>query len=125
MGTAIYYTAKRNMPLSADEHARIRRVVDDYAVEDRINAYLATGKGPNWQSFFVYDPNDPTEPEIIFEGATGLPNNSDEAIRMGVQHWCVALSEIRRVIPDAEWHVHIEDCAIRWDDKKQLFDPWT
>jgi hypothetical protein len=125
MGVSIYYTAKRDRPLSAEEHVRIHCVVDNYAVEDQIDRYLASGQGPNWQSFFVYDSSDPSEPGVIFEGATGLPDNSEDAIRAGVQHWCAALSAIRRVVPDAEWRVYIEDCAIRWDQRKQHFDPWT
>ena len=125
MGTSIYFIAKRKRRLSAEEQARIQRVISDYAVEDQIDRYVAAGQGPNWQSFFVYGPDDLTEPEVIFEGATGLPDNSDDAIRTGVEHWCAALSEIRRVIPDAEWRVHIDDCDIKWDHKRQQFDPWT
>jgi hypothetical protein len=125
MGTSIYYTAKRDRPLSVKEQARIQSVVDSYSVENQIDRYIATEQGPNWQSFFVYDSSDPTEPGVVFEGATGLPDNSEESIRTGVQHWCAALSEIRHVIPDAKWHVHIEGHEISWDQKTQQFHPWT
>jgi hypothetical protein len=124
VGVSIYYTAKRNWPLSAEERAGIKRVVDHYAVEDRIDTYCATGEGPNWQSFFVYDPGDPTEPDVVFEGATGLPNNNEEAFGIGVAHWCAALSKIRRLIAHAEWRVHIDDRTIKWDEKRQRFDPY-
>jgi hypothetical protein len=127
VGVSIYYSAKRDRPLSAEEQARIQDIVDKYSVETQIDKYIASGEGPNWQSFCVYDsdPDDPTEPGVVFEGATGLPTNSDDAIRTGVEHWCMALSEIRRAVSDAEWSVHIEDCPIRWDHKRQQFAPWT
>jgi len=124
MGISIYYTVKRDTPLSAKEREDIKSVVDAYAVEDRIDQYLATGQGPNWQSFFIYDPSVPTEPGVVFEGATGLPDNSDDAYKMGVEHFRAALSKIRRVISNAQWLVHIDDCTIKWDEQKQQFDPY-
>ena len=69
------------------------------------------------------EPDAPAEPDVIFEGATGLPDNSEEALWTGLQHWCNALTEIRHALPDAEWHVHVDDHDIPWDPAAQAFDP--
>jgi hypothetical protein len=55
--------------------------------------------------------------------ATKIPDNSEEAIWIGVQHWCEALSELRRAIADAEWRVHVDDHDIVWDEARQEYDP--
>ena len=88
-----------------------------------IENYLQTGDGYNWESFCIYDPNDPTEPDVVFEGATKLPDNSEDAVWGGLQHWCAALTEIRRIIPDADWDVHVDDHEIQWDEAVGAFDP--
>jgi len=94
-----------------------------YSVEDQIRERERTGEGPNWESFCVYDRTDWTEPDVIFEGATRLPDNSDVVCWVGLQHWCGALTDIRRFLPDAVWSVHVEDHEIAWDEQTQAFDP--
>ncbi|HEY4259500.1 MAG TPA: hypothetical protein VGM98_05055 [Schlesneria sp.] len=116
MSISIYYSARRAKPLTAAERAKISRIKAKYAVEAAIDEYDRTGEGYNWQSFFIYDPSDPTEPDVIFEGATGLPDNSEDAVWDGLQHWCKALTEIRRVLKDANWDVHVDDHEIVWVD---------
>lgn len=49
----------------------------------------------------------PQKQIVIFEGATKLPDNSENAVWDGLQHWCSLLSEIRRIIPDADWQVNV------------------
>lgn len=122
---SIYYKARRQTPLSEAERAAIREVERQFAVEDQIARRELTGDGPNWESFCVYDPDQPPSPRIIFEGATGLPDNSEEHLATGLEHWCNALAAIRRILPDAEWSVHINDVDIPWDEKQQVWDPWA
>ena len=64
-----------------------------------------------------------TAPDIVFEGATKLPDNSEEAMWTGVQHWCAALSEFRRVLPGAKWQVTVDDHELTWDESTQSYDP--
>jgi hypothetical protein len=65
----------------------------------------------------------PTEPGVIFEGATKLPDTSEDDCWTGLQYWCSALSEIRRILSDAEWDVHVDDHQIAWDKEAGSFDP--
>src|SRR5579872_714157 len=123
MSMAIYYEARRGAPLSSGERERIRAIVQQFSVDDHIEERIRTGVGPNWESFCVYDPFDPTSPDVIFEGATKLPDNSEEAVWDGVQHWCSALTQIRRVLNDADWDVRVEDHDVHWDVANQSYDP--
>jgi len=121
MGISIYYTAKRERPLTSDEQAAIAMLKDRYAVEKEIESWEPTSGKPMWESFCVYD--HPTEPGVIFEGATRLPDNSMENLWIGLQHWCALLSEIRRVVSGADWHVHVDDHYLQWDAARRAWDP--
>lgn len=122
MGVSIYYRAIRTEPLSPAERLSIDEIVARYAVEDQIEEYIRSGSGFNWQSFCVYDIDEGTEPNTVLEGATGLPSNSDVAPSVGLRHWCKLLTEIRRKVVGCDWQVQVEDCEIKWDDKKDAFD---
>jgi len=119
---SIYYTAKRATPVSPAERATIDTLLEEYSVDDELDDYLQTGRGLNWESFSVYDPADPTERGVIFEGATKLPDNSDDAVVKGVDHWSRLLSRIRRELSGATWHVHVDDHDLMWDDAAREYD---
>ena len=119
MSISIYYTAKRNSPLTTSERSVVDALVAEYSVDDQI----AAAAGLNWESFCIYDPADPTSPDAVFEGATKLPDNSEDAVWIGLQHWCKLLSAIRLAVPDSDWHVHVDDHDIPWDESAGEFDP--
>ena len=123
MGISIYYTARRGQPLSADEQAAVGRIVASYSIRDQVERYVRTRQGHNGEDFTVYDPNAPTEPGIIFEGATVLPSTSEDALWDLLQRWCKLLSEVRRAVAGAEWHVNVDDHDIPWDEEAQAYDP--
>jgi hypothetical protein len=123
MSISIYYTAHRDQPLSTEERAAVDAFIAKYAIEDQLEEFFRTGEGFNWESFCVYDAADPTEPGVIFEGAMKLPDNSEDALWQGLQHWCNLLSEIRRAVPDAEWEVNVDDQDIPWNEETQLYEP--
>lgn len=122
MGVSIYNSARRPYALSETERRTIEEVVKRFAVADQIEEYLQIGTG--WrEDFCLYEP--PFDlPDTILEGATKLPIESDDEAVFAVRHWCKALSELRRMIPDAEWQVRIDDAEIHWDEAKQQFDPF-
>ena len=122
MSASIYYTAKRKQKLTQSEQESINKLIERYSVDQEIEEYLNTGEGHNWTSFDVYDPETLTEPDVIFEGSTELPNNSSDAMFDGVDHWASLLSDIRNVIEDAEWHVHVDDHVLVWDQEKLEYD---
>jgi hypothetical protein len=119
MSISIYYTATRNVPLTPAE----RSAVDSLVVECSVDDQIAAGTGRNWESFCVYDSTDPTIPYAVFEGATKLPDDSEDAVCLGLQHWCKLLTAVRHAIPDSDWHVHVDDHVIPWDASAGEFDP--
>ena len=123
MGVSIYYTATRDEPLTQSERTIVDSAIARYAVEDQIETYCETGRGLNWESFCVYDPADAYEASVVFEGATKLPDNTDDAIWTGIRHWCSLLTEIRIALPGATWAVSVDDHDIVWDDVALAYDP--
>jgi hypothetical protein len=121
MSISIYYGGKRKQPLSENERAAVGSILRRFAVDDHIEKWKRSGEGLNWASFLVYDK--PSAPTVIFEGATQLPDNSADAVQTGLGRWCAALSEIRRVVPGAEWQVAVDDQIIRWDAKSVRYIP--
>ena len=120
MSVAIYYRVVRVAPLTDAEKKAIDGLVEKYSVDNDIEKYLKTGKGLNWESFSFSEAN---ETKVVLSGATALPNNTEDATWVGVQHWCKLLSEIRRLIPNAIWNVHVENHEIQWDSKAFAYDP--
>ncbi len=105
------------------ERMAIEEVVEKYSVKEQIEEYHHTGTGWQGDDFCVYDePFD--SPDTIFEGATKLPDDSEDSMWEAVQRWCNALSEIRRILPDADWQVHVDDHDIQWDEAGQVYDPF-
>lgn len=123
MSISFYYTATRPTPLTDVESSAIDSIVEEFSVDDQIQTYLNSGDGLNWESFCVFDRVNPTAPDAIFEGATKLPDNSEDAMWVGVQHWCKAISAIRRVLHDAEWDVRVDDHDMQWDESALEYDP--
>jgi hypothetical protein len=123
VGVSIYYSASRQRPLSPAECAAIEWAVTRFPVESLIRECRVSEEEFNGESFYVYPRDENTEPNVVFEGATKLPSCTDDAMWVAVQYLCEVLSEVRRVLYDAEWHVHVDDYDIAWDDKKQAFNP--
>ena len=113
MGVSIYYEARRERSLSAQERTAIGEIV---CLNEAIN-------GPYWESFCIYERNEHTEPGVIFEGATKLPLTTEDEFWAVIQHRCRILTLIRRVLPDAAWSVHIDDANVFWDETRREYDP--
>lgn len=114
MSVSLYYTAKRATALTSHERAEIDALVGDA---------IKSAGDKDWEPFFVYDPADPTEPGMIFEGATQLPDDSPEEMWEALQHWAALLTQIRRRLPAAEWNVHMDDHDLVWVESEQSYDP--
>jgi hypothetical protein len=121
MSVSIYYEAARDIPLTSSEQSVVRDIVKSYSVDSDIEKYLSTGSGLNWESFSFYEKLDGEA--VILQGSTKLPNNSEDATWVGLQHWCKLLSELRRRLPNAKWAVRVEDHEIYWDSVSNEYDP--
>jgi hypothetical protein len=123
MSISIYYTASRDRPLSPDEQAAVDQICASYSIREQVEQYVQTRRGHNGENFHVYGRDNPTEAGVIFEGATKLPDNSEDAQWELLQRWCKLLSEVRRSVRDAVWHVHVDDHDIPWDEAEHRYDP--
>lgn len=122
MSVSIFYTARRQQKLTHAEQAAINQLIEKYSVDEEIAEYLKTGKGHNWASFSIYDLETQTVSDVILEGSTELPDNSKYAMFDGLEHWASLLTDIRNVLEDAVWHVHVDDHDLVWDGENLEYD---
>ena len=123
MSVSIYYTARRTHPLSEAERAAIEAAESRYPFEVLVAASGVAESDFNGESFCVYPASVAREPGVVFAGATKLPSRPAAAMWTAVQYWCRLLSEVRGLLPDATWHVHVDDHTIPWSEESQAFDP--
>jgi hypothetical protein len=122
VGVSIYYTASRPQPLTAVEQTAIDAVVARYPVENLLAECGVAEDEYNCEAFCLY-PTDDTDPGVVFEGATKLPLCTEDAFWASIQYWCRLLSEVRRIVPEATWYVHVDDHDIAWVEELQAFNP--
>ncbi len=123
MGVSIYYSASRPEPLSAAERSAIEVAVARYPLAAVLEECGVAEGEFDGEDFCIYPADAGTEPGVVFEGATKLPLCSEDAMWAAVQHWCRLLSDVRRVVPGAAWHVHVDDHDIPWAEELQAFSP--
>ena len=105
MSVSLYYTAKREVPLSDREKAACENVADQYIREYPL--------GDMYEPFCVYDMSNPTEEHVIFEGATKLPlDEGEEHCTEVLDYWADCLQEIINLLPGAQWDIHIDDADV-------------
>ncbi len=101
MSVSLYYTAKREQPMSRQEQEACRKVVERYIAEYPL--------GDIYEDFCVYDPSE-AEADTIFEGATKLPLDKgvDHSLEV-LEFWADCLQEIIDLLPGAQWDIHVDD----------------
>jgi hypothetical protein len=123
MALSIYYSARRPTPISEQEQAEFEKVLARYSVDARVKRFAETGEGLNWKPFGITPNSETSAADVVFEGSTPLPDNTEEAFSAGVTHWCNTLSALRRIIHKAMWSVRVEDQEIAWDYQHDRYDP--
>ena len=105
MSVSLYYTARRDYPISVQEQEACRKVVEHY-----IENYPL---GNIYERFCVYDLDEAFEEDVIFDGATKLP------VHKGIKHfekvhdyWADCLQDIIYLLPGAKWYIHIDDTDV-------------
>jgi hypothetical protein len=92
-------------------------------VDPKVERYVRTRTGLNWQSFNIYDSPELERPDTGFQGATGLPDSNKNATWIAAQHWCAAVTEISLPLSGASWSVTVEDHEIKRSERSKTFDP--
>lgn len=102
---SIYYTAKRNIPLTESENTAIENIVDKYN-----SGYPFEEKA---EDFCVYQP----ENDVVFSGATGLPYTDDYDLTFEIcDYWLDCLTEITEVLKSCQWDVSLDDVTLIYDN---------
>lgn len=110
MGVSIYYTAERDTKLTEEEQSQINAIISKYN-----NEFEYTDDAETFEPY-EYDTNEPLE---IFSGSIKISSLEDiDAILYSIDHWLACLSEIRHVIDEATWHVHLDDSDAIWDGER-------
>jgi len=105
MSVSLYYTAKREYPISEQEEEACRKIVEQYIAEYSL--------GEMYEGFCVYDLSRPSEVNVIFQGATKLPLDEGENHLVEVlDYWADCLQEIINLLPHAQWHIHVDDADV-------------
>lgn len=103
MGVSIYYTARRVLPLSPDEQAILGRHVREF-----------NDASPTDGEELALWPLD--DPSVVLNGSTRLTSEGAAEAARALIHWCAAITELRRAIPDADWRVQVDDADLTWDE---------
>lgn len=105
MSVSLYYTAKREYPISKQEQESCQKIAGRYITEYSL--------GDMYEGFCIYDSAKPSEENVIFEGATKLPLDEGENHTLEVlNYWAGCLQEIIDILPHAQWHIHIDDADV-------------
>ncbi len=105
MSVSVYYSARRPGPLTEAESAAVERVTA---------AHLAAFPYGDEESLYLYADPGP-EPDALLAGSTKLPRDPDRVVPVLV-HVLDAVTALRRALPGAVWHVHVDDQDVPWDD---------
>lgn len=113
MSISLYYSASRSTLSPAEQKS-----IDELIARANADFKSRWSGAAQWESFVVYAGTDE-----VFAGATKLPDDDDEVLWAVLRHWVELVSRIRRVLPDASWHVHVDDHDLVWDPKSGAYDP--
>ncbi len=106
MSFSIYYTAERNTPLTDTEITAVHNIIEKYNSE-----YPFDEKA---EDFCIYDGIQ--ENNIVFQGATKLPDSDMELSFEVAEYWLECLTEITRLLHGCQWTVTLDDVGIVWND---------
>ncbi|KOX19411.1 MULTISPECIES: hypothetical protein [unclassified Streptomyces] len=105
MNVSLYYNARRATPPTEAEAAAVARVVA---------AHAASFPYDDEESPYAYDSR-ADRPEEIFAGSTKMPLDPGRLLPV-IAHVLDSVTEVRRALPGAEWHVHLDDGDVPWDE---------
>ncbi|MFB7917963.1 hypothetical protein [Streptomyces sp. NPDC056061] len=106
MSVSVYYSARRSEPLTGPETAAIERVV---------TARTASFPYDDEESLHLYDADGDDQDDEILAGSTKLPSDPDRWMP-AIAHVLDSVTELRRAVADAQWHVHLDDVDVPWDE---------
>lgn len=105
MSVSLYYCASRAVPLTAAETAAVERIVA---------ARMSSFPYQDEESLYLYN-NGGSEPDEIVAGSIKMPLDLARVLPV-IAHVLDSVTKLRRVLPEAEWRVHMDDLDVPWDE---------
>ncbi|MFJ4124822.1 hypothetical protein ACIP3U_26300 [[Kitasatospora] papulosa] len=105
MSVSLYYCASRATPLTDAETAAVERIVA---------ARTASFPYEDQESLYLYD-GDEGRPDEVVAGSTKMPFDPGKVLPV-LDHVLGSVTELRRVLPGADWRVHMDDLDVPWDE---------
>ncbi|MFE3518789.1 hypothetical protein [Streptomyces sp. NPDC059166] len=105
MSVSLYYRASRPARPTNTESAAVERIVA---------AHSASFPYGDEESLHLCDGDD-GEPSRLLEGSTKMPFDPSRVLTV-ICHVLDSVTELRRALPGARWHVHLDDLEIPWDE---------
>ncbi|MFJ4187190.1 hypothetical protein [Kitasatospora sp. NPDC089509] len=105
MSISLYYRASRAAAITPAETAAVERIVAahrssfPYEDEDGLHLYDTAGG----------------EPEEVVAGSTRIPLDPARVLPV-IAQVLSSVTELRRALPGADWHVHLDDLDLPWDE---------
>ncbi|HWU11628.1 MAG TPA: hypothetical protein VN520_35645 [Streptomyces sp.] len=104
MSVSLYYCASRATPLTDAETAAVERIVA---------AHMAAFPYEDQESLYLYD-SEAGRPDEVVAGSTKMPLDPGRMLPV-LDHVLGSVTELRRALPGAEWHVHMDGLDVPWD----------
>ncbi|WP_027622985.1 hypothetical protein [Clostridium lundense] len=118
MSISIYYSAERDYCLSEKEKEMVDEVINKYSIN--------SNEEMDWkgEDFCIYE-YESLEFPTVFQGATKIGYYEDDYEREieEVLRWCYCLTEIKRILKDANWTVSLDNEMIKYDEKIGFYLP--
>ncbi|MFJ1754857.1 hypothetical protein [Kitasatospora sp. NPDC088134] len=102
MSVSVYYSARRATALTAAETAAVERIAADSATAFPF---------PDEESLCLYE----GDSEHVVHGSTKLPSAPERTLP-ALSAVLGSVTALRRAVPDADWHVHLDDLDVPWDE---------
>lgn len=106
MSFSLYYEAKRVEKITKQEQAACQEIIERYCFEYDFEEKV--------EDFGVYEFEEETN--IIFGGATKLPDSAPEIMFEAANYWLKCLTEITNTLPDCQWTVTFEEVELIFDE---------
>lgn len=106
MAFALYYTAKREQPLTEQERAMSKKISGKYCSEYPFKRKV--------EDFGIYE-NSKEQDDIIFSGSTKLPGNGPKILYEVANYWLKCLTDITYLLTNAAWEVTFDDVDLIYD----------
>ena len=119
MGVSLYYTATRPASATPQEQNRCDEIAQRY---DDQYPY-----GDVYEGVCIYRwdtlEDDFDGEHVILQGATKLPLDDLELFANVFEWWLDCLTELKDTLPDAQWHVNLDDLDFDWSEEEHRFLP--